>query len=122
MGCEGTNGGINGNLIIHLVIENDTDFIIYENQPYNLGYNYDCTYTQLVLGDKVKINTLHGVRELEIPKGTNNGTILTMNNLGIPIVNTNRFGNLYVKLNLKIPKNLSNKQITLLEKLKKLDL
>jgi len=58
---------------------------------------------------------------LNIPAGTQPGTKLRMKKLGMPILNTNDYGTLYVVVNCKIPNQLSEKQKQLLQELKDLN-
>ena len=47
---------------------------------------------------------------LSIPQGTTSGTIFKLNNLGVRDVNDDSYGDLYVKVNIDIPKNLNKEQ------------
>jgi molecular chaperone DnaJ len=126
-GEVGKNGGANGSLIIQLDIVNDTKFIIQGLNTPALGYILNCSYSQLVLGDTVKIDTLHGMKELKIPEYTEPNSVLVLKGCGMPIVkrnmygrtiSTDAFGDLLIKIKLKMPTNISDKERKLLEKLK----
>lgn len=127
-GEAGQNGGVDGSLIIQLDIVNDTKFIIQGLNTPNLGYILDCSYPQLVLGDTIKIDTLHGVKEVKIPDCAEPNSIITIKGAGMPIVRrtayggvsaTDNYGDLLIKLKLVMPKSISDKERKLLEKLKK---
>ncbi|MDP2930718.1 MAG: DnaJ C-terminal domain-containing protein, partial [bacterium] len=59
---------------------------------------------------------------LNIPAGAEPGKMLRLTGKGVPHFQGRGQGNLYIELNLKIPKKLSREQKELLEKLKEKDL
>jgi len=58
-------------------------------------------------------------QELEIPAGTQPGEVLKLHNFGMPLLQTNRKGDLYVKVNVKVPKKLNQHQRELLQEFAK---
>ena len=74
-------------------------------------------FTSAILGDKVKIPTLEGEKEIEIKPFTKDKTKLIFKGLGIKDVNTGYKGDLYAILNIVYPKKLNQEQKELLEKL-----
>jgi len=71
-----------------------------------------------VLGGNIEIPTLYGNVSLKIPKGTQPGDIIRINEYGTYIVgNKSKKGNMYVKSKIVIPKKLSNKEKEIWEKL-----
>jgi molecular chaperone DnaJ len=76
---------------------------------------------QAALGDKILIPVLGSEegQELEIPSGTQPGEVLTLHGLGMPLLQTNRKGDLYVKVNVKVPKKLNQRQSELLQEFAK---
>ena len=74
-----------------------------------------------VLGGKVPFKSLKGNVKIDIPKGTQNGKILRLHKLGMSVYGKkDEFGNLYLKINVQIPANLTNKEIELFKQLQKL--
>ena len=59
-----------------------------------------------MLGAKYQLKTLDGDIELKIPEGVEFGQTLRVKGKGIPYGNTKR-GDLFVKINIKIPTRLS---------------
>lgn len=56
--------------------------------------------------------------KLDIPKGTDNGKVLRLRNLGMPVYNEpGKFGDLYAKVVVQLPKNLSEKEEALFKQL-----
>lgn len=74
-----------------------------------------------ILGGEISIRTLKGTVKMTIPAETQSGTIKKLKGLGMPKHGfENEFGDLYVRLIVQIPTQLTSKEIDLFEKLKKL--
>jgi len=80
-------------------------------------YNVELSFIQAILGDKILIPTLYskGDKELVIPKGTQYGDTLRLDKEGIKIANSEVKGDMLVKINIKIPTDLSAEQEKLLK-------
>jgi len=70
------------------------------------------------LGTKVTVPTLDGEEEIEVPVGTQPGTVVTLRGRGMPTVGRGRRGDQQVVLNVVIPRNLTERQGELLEELR----
>jgi curved DNA-binding protein len=71
-----------------------------------------------VLGGVIKVSTMAGDVNLTIPAGTQPGQVFRLAGRGMPVLKSAQtFGNLYVKVKVEIPKNLSKVQRELFEKL-----
>ena len=70
------------------------------------------SFVQAALGDRIKIPVLgqEGEKELKIPGGTQPGEILTLPGEGMPTLRRNKRGDLFTKVTVKIPKELSQRQ------------
>ena len=74
-----------------------------------------------ILGGQVEVNTFKGRVLLTVAPGTDSGTSLRLAGMGMPSFDSpNRLGDLYVNISIKLPKNLTNDEITLFKKLKEL--
>jgi molecular chaperone DnaJ len=69
------------------------------------------------LGTTEVIHTLDGDEELEIPPGTQPGTIFTLRGKGMPSLRTGRRGDQRVMVNVMIPRQLDDRQRELLREL-----
>ncbi|MFH1299361.1 MAG: DnaJ C-terminal domain-containing protein, partial [Patescibacteria group bacterium] len=65
---------------------------------------------QAVLGDKIKIPTVHGDIDLKIPAGTQNGDVFTLKGYGINSERTGGQGSHLVQIQVKVPRKLSSKE------------
>ena len=55
---------------------------------------------------------------MTVPKGTDNGKTLRLKGKGMPIYGTKSHGDLMVKIQVNLPKNLSKEEEALFKKLK----
>ncbi len=61
-------------------------------------------------------------KRLKIPSGTKHQTKMRLAGQGLPIMNTNRRGDLFIKIEVDIPKQLSEVQKELVENLAEMGL
>ena len=106
-GNSGQNGGPAGDLKVSVTVKPHK---IYERDGYNVWYNMTVSYTQAVLGDTLRVPTLDGFVEYELPAGTQPGAVFKLKNRGIPYVNSTRRGDQLVKIIVDVPKNLNATQ------------
>jgi len=107
-------GGINGDLLIVIEEEKHPELIRNEN---DLLYNLHISVPDAILGAPVEIPTLNGKVKVRIEPGTPAGKILRLKGKGIPDVQGYGRGDLLVKVNIYIPKNLSKDEKKILEKM-----
>lgn len=117
-GAAGMNQGPAGDLYINVVVEPHPRF---ERKGNDLHTVVDVDVYTAVLGGKQEVDTLKGKMKITIPKETDSGNVLRLKGLGMPVYNqTETFGDLYVKVNVKMPRNLTEEEVALFEKLKDL--
>lgn len=68
-----------------------------------------------VLGGEAEVETLEGKVTLKIPSGTQADQVFRLAGRGMPRLKSAQKGDLFVRVKVKIPKNLSSKQKALLE-------
>jgi molecular chaperone DnaJ len=75
-----------------------------------------------ILGTKLNVPTIQGDFNINIEPGCESGKVFTSRGKGVPSIDNygrnHGSGNLYVKVNVKIPKNLSNEEMEVFRKLK----
>jgi curved DNA-binding protein len=114
MGRSKTAIGEKGDLYLNLHILQHPFYEIKENDLY---YNLDVDLYTAVLGGKENIQTLDGKTiSISIPEGTESGKTLRLKKLGMN--NDSGRGDLFVKILVTIPKNLSKEEKELFNKLK----
>ena len=98
-----------------------TDDPRFQRKKDNLYTNLDIDLFTAVLGGEVKVPTLSGNVVLSIPSGTQPGQTFRLAGRGMPkLKKTNKFGDLMVKVNVKIPRHLTNKEKQMFLELKQM--
>ena len=92
----------------------------FEREGNDLACEIAITFTQAALGTRIEIPTLEGNEVLKIPPGAQPGEIVRLKGKGVPDVSGRRKGDLFVKVQVKTPGNLSKEQRALLGKLAEL--
>mmetsp|Transcript_22630 Transcript_22630/g.40269 ORF Transcript_22630/g.40269 Transcript_22630/m.40269 type:complete len:227 (+) Transcript_22630:965-1645(+) len=111
-GAEGDPGAPRGNLIVQVLVEDDTYF---NRDGTDVHTECPISLTQAVLGGTVDVRTLTGIVEMKIPQGTQIESKLMLRGKGIPVLNAGgRKGNHIVHLQIEIPKHVSKRQEELL--------
>lgn len=116
LGRSRTSGGQRGDLYLSIHI---LQHPFYEIKDSDLYYNLDIDLYTAVLGGKEYIRTLDGKTiSINIPEGTDSGSILRLKNLGMQ--KESGRGDLFVRINVTVPKNLSEEEKQLFRKLQSL--
>lgn len=110
-GDSGKKGGPNGDLFIVVTVQPHK---IFKRQGSKISFNIKIPFVKAVLGGNISIPTLEGEETFFIPEGTDTGTIFTLRGRGVPIRGTSR-GVLEFKVQIDVPKKLSEKQKEILE-------
>ncbi|MGN0531693.1 MAG: molecular chaperone DnaJ [Eubacterium sp.] len=111
-GDVGLNGGPAGDLRVVVNVSNRTDF---ERDGYDLWYEKHITFAQAALGVEVRVPTLDGDVKYNIPAGTQSHEVFKLKNKGIQKLNSVGKGDLYVRVIVDIPVNLTSEQKALLK-------
>lgn len=114
-GAPGYNGGPAGDLLLKIYVLNDP---IFERKADDLYTTLRVDLFTAVLGGKAPLKTFKGTININIPNKSQNGKVLRLQGLGMPKYGkSNQFGDLYAKINVEIPVNLSSKEIDLFKEL-----
>src|SRR3954462_10962618 len=112
-GHAGENGGPPGDLYLLVTVTDDERFV---REGSDLVTAVNLTISQAALGTTVAVPTLDGEEEIEVPAGTQSGTVVTLKAHGMPTLGRARRGDQRVVLNVVVPRNLSDEQRALLSK------
>jgi molecular chaperone DnaJ len=93
---------------------------IFEREGNDLACEITISFTQAALGARVEIPTLGASEVLKVPAGTQPGEIIRLKGKGIQDVAGRRKGDLFIKVQVRTPGNLSKEQKALLGKLAEL--
>lgn len=93
----------------------------YKRKRNNLYTDVEADLYTAVLGGEIKVPTLSGNVVLSIPSGTQPGQTFRLTGRGMPqLKNPKKSGDLYVKVNIRIPRNLSSEEKELFSELNQL--
>ena len=106
-GNEGKNGGPSGDVIVMVNVRGSSTF---RRDGYNLYCEVPITFCEAALGADINVPTLEGTVKHTIPEGTQTGTTFTLRQKGVPIINSNRRGDIIFRVNITVPKGLSERQ------------
>ena len=108
-------GGPSGDLYIKSKVLDDRMFSV---QEYDLYLNQALKLSEAILGITISVPTIDDKQlSLKIPAGTKHGTKMRLSGHGLPHMKDGKKGDLYVRIQLKIPKNLTKEQKKLVEDL-----
>lgn len=80
------------------------------------------SFPEAALGTTIKVPTIDGnSAEVEVPAGSQSGTVLRLKGKGMPSLGGSNRGNLLVTLKVQIPSKLSERQKELLKEFRELD-
>ena len=114
-GHAGERGGPSGDLYVLVRVTEDERFLREGN---NLVTVVDVPAPAAALGSSVVVPTLDGDEEIDVPAGTQPGTVVTLKGRGMPTIARGRRGDQQVVLNVVIPRNLTDHQRELLTELR----
>jgi molecular chaperone DnaJ len=111
-GEVGPKGSVAGDLYIVIVLKEHS---IFERDGADLYCTMPVTFPQAALGAQVDAPTLDGKVTIKIPAGTEAGRTFRLRGHGVPDVRAgSQKGDLYVRVQIAVPKKMSGKQEDLL--------
>lgn len=110
-GQPGIRGGPRGDVYLTINVLPHEKF---ERDGNNVWLELGISFVQMALGDEIEVPTLDGNVKYKIPAGTQTGTIFRLKGKGIPFINSDRRGDQMIKVDVEVPKDLTEKQKELL--------
>ena len=114
-GHAGERGGPPGDLYVLVRVTEDERFL---RDGSDLVTVVDVPAPAAALGTTVSVPTLDGDHDVEVPAGTQPGTVVTLRGRGMPSIGRRGRGDQQVVLNVVIPRNLTARQRELLDELR----
>lgn len=111
-GEAGSNGGQAGDLYIIIHVK---DHEFFDRDGDDLTCVVGIPFSLAALGGSIDVKTLKESISLKIPTGTQPGTTLRIKGHGMPSLRGKYHGDQYVRIEIKVPKDLSSKQRKILE-------
>ena len=116
---ESARNGVNGDLYILINIRSDKYYFREDDDIY---CEVSLAIPQLLLGTSLKIKTIDDKKmKLKVPSGTKAGVTMRFREEGFPVLNSGRRGDMYIKLQIEIPKKISGKIKKLYEEIAQLE-
>ena len=101
-GHAGRFGGPPGNLYIQVRVKPHR---IFDRKGDDLYVDVNVTYPEAVLGTQIEVPTLSGEKvKVKIPPGTKHGDLIRVEGKGMPRLRGSGRGDLYVRVNVDVPK------------------
>jgi curved DNA-binding protein len=117
-GGPGRNGGPNGSLLITFRILPDAR---YARTGDDLTLDVPVSLYRALLGGEQTVDTLGGPVKIKLKPETANGSRLRLRGKGFPVYREkDKYGDLYLRLNVQLPTNLTEEERGLIQQLAKL--
>jgi len=113
-GSPNSFGGPPGDLYLKVEVLDDP---VFRRDGDDLLVEKKIKFTEAVLGTTIEVPTLDGNKTVKVPPGTQNNTKIRLRGFGMPRMDRGGRGDLYVKIVIEAPKNLTKKQRELIENL-----
>lgn len=113
-GAAGPRGGAPGDLYVKVRVKPHDRFV---RQGVDLVHQMPVSMTQAALGHHQAYETLDGVEDLVIPRGTQSGRVFRLRGRGVPHLEGRGRGDLLVQAVVQTPVELSTEEEDLLEQL-----
>ena len=116
-GEAGENGGPSGDLYVFIsVIPNE----FFKRQDADLLCEIPVDFVLATLGGDIDVPSPDGKKlRISIPEGCQNQRQFRLKGKGMPVLQSRRFGDLFVEIHVEIPKDLNKKQRGLLKEFEK---
>jgi molecular chaperone DnaJ len=118
-GAPGENRGPNGDLLIDVSVRDHPEF---DRDGDDLFHQHPISFPEAVFGATVEVPTLDGTVEMDVPEGTQSGETFRLGGKGMPELQgrrrrgRQRYGDLYVQVQVVTPDSLNREQRKALER------
>jgi curved DNA-binding protein len=115
-GMAGRNGGPPGDLYLQVSVR---EHPVFSREGDDLIVEKEINFSDAVLGTTVEVPTLEGMKKVKIPPGIQSHTKMRLKGLGTPRFQGEGKGDEYVKVIVRVPKKVSEKNRELIQELAK---
>lgn len=113
-GEGGYRGGPSGDLFVEISVQEDDRF---ERDGEHLFSELSVDYLRMILGGEIEVPTVTGETVVQVPKSCQPGEKIRVPGEGVPSLRSGRRGDLFVTLQVALPKKLSKEEEKLLKEL-----
>jgi molecular chaperone DnaJ len=117
-GAAGPRNTPPGDLLVMIEVKGDDRF---ERDGDNLIMDLPLSFSQAALGLSLTVPTPHGPERINVPSGTQSGTILKLKGKGLPHLGQGGRGDLLIRTEVWTPELLSDEQRHLFQELAKVE-
>lgn len=100
-GMEGVGGGKNGDAHVEIIVADDP---LFRQEGKTIHLELPVSLPEAVLGGGLEVPTIHGTVKVNVPKGSNTGTVLRLKGKGVKGAKGKANGNQLVTLKVVLPK------------------
>jgi curved DNA-binding protein len=115
-GAEGGRGIPPGDLYLQIKV---ADHPLFKREGSDITVDKEIKISEALLGTTLEVPTLDGSKNIKVPPGTQSNSRIRLKGFGIPHFQGGGRGDEFVRILIKYPKNLSDKQKKLAEEMKK---
>jgi len=116
-GGSGRAGGNKGDLYL---VAKVLPHKLFERKGDDLYTEVSVPLATAILGGEVGLPTLNGNISLKVPPETQNGKVFRLAGKGMPQLGNNKYGNMFAKVKVVLPTNLTEEERKLFERLRSL--
>jgi curved DNA-binding protein len=115
-GMEGAGGGQTGDLYLKV---NVAEHPVFKREGSNIVVDKEIKISDAVLGTSIEVPSLEGNKNIKVPPGTQSNSRIRLKGFGFPRLQDGGKGDELVRIIIKYPRNLTERQKKLIEELKK---
>lgn len=113
-GAPGRGGGQSGDLFLDIKVGSDPQF---HREGDDIVVERLLRFSEAALGTSMEVPTLEGTKRIKVPAGIQPGTKIRLKGQGFPRMGKGERGDLFVRVNVQVPEQLTGTQRELLEQL-----
>ena len=114
------SGGIGGSQAGDLYLKvNVAEHPIFKREGGDIVVDKEVKISDAILGTSIEVPTLEGNKQIKVPPGTQSNSRIRLKGFGLPRLQEGGKGDEFIRIILKYPKNLTERQKKLIEELKK---
>lgn len=118
-GGKGSGNAPHGDL--YLIVRVGTD-PVFTRENDDIVVERNIRFSEAVLGTSLEVPTLEGTRRIKIPAGIQPGTKIRLKGFGFPLVGKESKGDLFVKVGILVPEQLTEQQKKIVQDMAELGL
>lgn len=117
-GTAGRRGGPAGDLYVDIIVKPDK---VFSRNGNDVVISAPISFSHAALGGEVRVPTLDGEEEINVPAGTQSGSLFRLKGKGIPFLNRRGRGDQITEITVRTPSHLGEEERELFAKLSELE-